>query len=53
MITKVQTEDGPRFIGIRKEARRLGVTQNHLWRVLTGKRDSNRIMEHIQIKEVK
>jgi hypothetical protein len=53
MITKVQTEDGPRFIGIRKEARRLGVTQAHLWRVLTGKRDSKRIMGRIEMKEVK
>jgi len=52
-IIKVNTADGPRFVGIRKEARRLGVTQAHLWSVLTGKRESKSLMRRVQIKEVK
>jgi len=51
-ITKVQTPEGPPFIGIRAEARRLGVTQAHLWRVLTGKRESKSLMQRVHIKEV-
>ena len=53
MITKVQTPDGVRFLGIKKEARRLGVSHNHLWCVLMGRRVSKRIMDRVRIKEVK
>lgn len=53
MITKVQTPDGPRFLGIVAEANRLGVTKAHLWRVLTGKRESASLMNRVHIKEVK
>jgi len=53
MIIKVQTEDGPRFVGIVEEARRLGVTKSHLWRVLVGKRESKRLMTQVKIKTVK
>ena len=53
MIVKVQMEDGPRFIGIVAEAKRLGVTKAHLWRVLTGKRESKSLMGRVHIKEVK
>ncbi len=52
MITKVETPDGPRFIGIVAEAKRLGVTKAHLWRVLTGQRESKRLMKRVKIKEV-
>lgn len=53
MISKVTTEDGKvRFIGIKKEAARLGVTHNHLWCVLMGRRVSKRLMDQVRIKEV-
>lgn len=34
------------------EARRLGITQVHLSQVLTGKRQSKRIMKAVRIREV-
>jgi hypothetical protein len=40
-----------RYFGIAKEAERLGVSQVHLWSVLTGRRTSARLMKQLRIKE--
>ena len=42
-----------RFFGIATEAKRLGVSQVHLWSVLTGRRKSARIMRELRISETK
>jgi hypothetical protein len=41
-----------RYYGVAREARRLGVTQVHLSGVLSGKRESKKLMKRIQIKKV-
>jgi hypothetical protein len=53
MITKVQTASGFRYVGIKEEAERLGVNRIHLWQVLSGKRQSARLMKRVRIKEAK
>ena len=53
MIMKVHTAQGIRYLGIKEEAKRLGVGREHLWYVLTGRRVSKRITSQIKIKEVK
>lgn len=40
-----------RFFGIEAEARRLGVSAPHLWMVLTGRRQSARLMSQVRIAE--
>ena len=40
-----------RFIGICAEASRLGVSVEHLWMVLTGRRVSQRIMREVRIRQ--
>ncbi len=51
MITKVETEKGTRFLGITEEAKRLGVTHQHLYEVLMGRRASARILSEVRIRE--
>lgn len=42
-----------KYYGIQREAMRLGVTYQHLWQVLTGRRTSVRIMREVRIKEAR
>lgn len=53
MITKVHTTRGIRYLGIQAEANRLGVNRVHLWQVLSGNRQSKRLMKQVRIKEAK
>jgi hypothetical protein len=47
----VVRENGGRkkFYGIKREARRLGVRYEHLWMVLTGRRESRSLMRRVRI----
>lgn len=51
-ITVVNTANGKRYLGILAEAERLGVSREHLWLVLSGKRESKSLIRRVRIKEV-
>jgi hypothetical protein len=42
------TKPAPRFPGINRAARKLGVTRQHLYFVLTGQRQSARLLAKVQ-----
>ncbi len=52
MVTRVKTENGFRFLGLSEEAKRLGVTPSHLSYVLSGKRESARILREVRVRDV-
>ena len=52
IITRKDTKR-KRYFGIGAEARRLKVSPEHLWMVLTGRRQSRRIMAEVRITEGK
>ena len=52
MVTRVKTESGFRFFGLSEEAKRLGVTPSHLSYVLSGKRESARILREVRVRDV-
>ena len=51
-ITAIKHNGKTTYLGIGKEAKRLGVSRTHLWLVLTGQRESKRIKRNVRIKEV-
>ena len=52
-ITVIKQGDKTRHIGIEDEAKRLGVSREFLWKVLTGQATSARISKNVRIKEAK
>lgn len=49
IVTRTDTRR-KRYFGVEAEAARLGVSRNHLWQVLVGRRQSKRLMALVQIK---
>lgn len=52
-ITAIKHAGKTRYIGIKAEAKRLGVSREFLWKVLSGQATSARITKQVKVKEAK
>ncbi len=53
IMALIYDKENKTWHGVRREARRLNVSQGHLSMVLNGKRKSKRLMRRVKIVEVK